>query len=89
MNARVAEIETRLRAAFTPEQLEIVDESALHAGHTGARAGGGHYAVTIVSPRFSGQTAVARHRMIYQVLGELMARDIHALRIDAHAPDDF
>jgi len=76
-------------AALAPESLEIADESAKHAGHQGAKGGGGHYALTIVSPRFDGQTTVARHRMIYAALGDLMQRDIHALSIRAFSPGEL
>jgi BolA protein len=76
-------------AALAPENLEIADESALHAGHEGARGGGGHYALTIVSRKFDGQSTVARHRMIYVALGDLMQREIHALSIRAYAPGEL
>ncbi|HEX6829910.1 MAG TPA: BolA family protein, partial [Burkholderiales bacterium] len=72
-------------AALAPQSLDIADESALHAGHEGTRGGGGHYALTIVSQKFDGQSTVARHRMIYVALGELMQREIHALSIRALA----
>jgi len=75
--------------ALGPETLEIEDESALHAGHEGAKSGGGHYRVTVVSARFSGKPLQARHRMVYQALGDLMRRDIHALAIQAYAPDEI
>lgn len=88
MSDRVKLIEQRLRAAFAPQTLEIVDESAQHAGHVGARSGGGHYAVTIVSPRFAGLPPVKRHRLVYQALGELMQKEIHALSINASAPEE-
>jgi BolA family transcriptional regulator, general stress-responsive regulator len=84
---RVAAMEARLRAALQPQHVEIVDESAAHAGHPGA-AGGGHYAVTIVSPAFAGQSTIARHRLVYQALGELMQREIHAVRIRALTPEE-
>lgn len=76
-------------AALAPETLDIADESAMHTGHEGARGGGGHYALTIVSPKFDGQSTVARHRMIYVALGDLMQREIHALSIRAFAPGEF
>ena len=76
-------------AALAPESIEIEDESAQHAGHEGAKGGGGHYRVTLVSPRFAGQSLPARHRMIYQALGPLMSKDIHALAIHAYAPDEI
>jgi len=76
-------------AALAPESLEILDESGLHAGHAGARDGGGHYQLVIVSGAFSGQSLQARHRMVYQALGALMHRNIHALAIKAYAPDEI
>lgn len=83
-----AEIRARL-AALEPVSLELVDESAQHAGHAGAAPGGHtHWRLSIVSPRFAGQTTVARHRMVYQALGELMQHPIHALAITARAPED-
>lgn len=85
---RAAVIEARLREAFDPERLEIVDESAAHAGHAGARSGGGHYALTIVARAFAGHPPLARHRLVYQALGELMDREIHALRIRALTPEE-
>lgn len=81
-------MEQRL-AALDPESLHIDDESALHAGHAGARSGGGHYVLTIVSPRFSGLLTLARHRMIYNSLGDLLPSRIHALSIKAYAPGEL
>lgn len=81
-----AEIRARL-AALEPLSLELVDESAQHAGHAGAAPGGEtHWRLSIISPRFAGQPTVARHRMIYQALGPLMQHPIHALAISARAP---
>lgn len=76
-------------ATLAPESLEVLDESAAHAGHEGARAGGGHYRLIIVSPQFSGKPVQARHRMIYDALGPLMKKDIHALAIKAYAPGEI
>ena len=76
-------------AALAPESVEIEDESAQHAGHAGARSGGGHYRVMLVSPRFAGQPLQARHRMVYEALGPLMHKEIHALAIQAYAPDEI
>jgi BolA protein len=71
-----------------PSALDLRDESAQHAGHAGSRpSGGSHWQLTIVSEAFRGQSPVARHRMIYEALGDLMERDIHALRIEALAPE--
>jgi len=76
-------------AALQPESMEIVDDSALHAGHTGAKGGGGHYQLLIVSPQFAGKPTVARHRMIYDALQDMMREQIHALSIKAFAPDEI
>ena len=75
-------------AALQPETLDILDESGKHVGHEGARGGGGHYQLVIVSPRFTGVSRPARHRMIYQALGTMMQKEIHALAIQAYAPDE-
>lgn len=82
------EMERRL-AALEPESLQILDESGKHVGHEGARGGGGHYMLTIVSRHFAGKPAQARHRMIYEALGALMKKEIHALTIKAYAPDEI
>ena len=75
-------------AALRPTALALEDESAQHAGHAGSRpSGGSHWRLTIVSEAFRGQSAVARHRMVYEALGDLMKRDIHALKIEASAPE--
>ncbi|NQD37089.1 BolA family transcriptional regulator [Permianibacter sp. IMCC34836] len=84
--ARLIEIEQRLRAALAPTEFELLDESHLHAGHAGALTGKGHFAVRIVSEQFRGKLPLARHRLVYAALAELMETDIHALRIDAQAP---
>ena len=86
------QIQNKMRArlaVLNPIALEIIDESHKHAGHAGARGGGGHYVLSIVSAQFSGNNTVARHRMIYSALGELMKREIHALTIQAHTPDEI
>lgn len=78
----------RIVAALTPTHLDIVDESHLHAGHAGARDGGGHYRMTIVSSRFAGKRTMERHRLVYDAAGDLMKRQIHALSITAKAPEE-
>jgi BolA family transcriptional regulator, general stress-responsive regulator len=75
-------------AALAPQSLEVEDESHQHVGHEGAKGGGGHYRVKIVSARFADQPLRARHRMIYDALGTLMQKDIHALAIQAYAPGE-
>ena len=88
MSARVEQIRERLVAALAPSELAIEDESHRHAGHAGARDGRGHFRVQIVSAAFRGQLPLARHRAVYAALGELMQTDIHALAIDARAPEE-
>ena len=76
-------------AALEPQALELVDESEMHRGHAGYREGGStHWRLSSVSSRFAGQPTVARHRMIYQALGELMQHPIHALAITARSPEE-
>ena len=72
-----------------PESLMILDESGKHAGHEGARSGGGHYQLVIVSEQFSGKPAQLRHRMVYEALGPMMEKEIHALAIKAYAPGEI
>ena len=82
------DIKQRL-GALSPSRLELLDESAQHAGHAGARPGGNtHWKLTIVSAAFTGNSTLARHRMIYDALGELMQDPIHALSISAKAPGE-
>jgi len=82
------EIRARL-ATLQPERIELVDESEAHRGHAGYREGGNtHWRLTIIAPAFAGKPTVARHRMVYQALGDLMQHPIHALAINARAPDE-
>ncbi len=85
MSVSAAEIEATLRATLAPQSLTVVDDSHLHAGHAGAREGR-HFSVTITSARFEGLGRVDRHRLVYDALHLLMPRGIHALAIDARAP---
>lgn len=82
-----AQIEAALRAAFAPGEVEVRDDSHLHAGHAGAREGR-HYAVRVVSERFAGHSRVARHRLVYHALAALIPRGVHALAIDARTPHE-
>jgi BolA protein len=75
-------------AALDPVSIEIHDDSAKHAGHAGAKGGGGHYRLTIVSPRFAGCKTMEKHRLVYDALGPLMKLEIHALSITAKTPDE-
>jgi BolA family transcriptional regulator, general stress-responsive regulator len=85
---RVERIRAVLNDELAPDQLEIIDESHLHAGHAGAREGKGHFRVLIVSDRFIGLPLLKRHRLVYTAVDELMVTDIHALSIDARAPGE-
>ncbi len=80
-------ITEKLRQAFTPSEIEVVDESHKHKGHAGARPEGeSHFRVRIVSPAFAGLTRIERHRRINAVLAEELAGRVHALAIAAEAP---
>lgn len=81
-------IKQKLNETLKPELIEIIDNSAAHAGHSGAKNGGGHYNVTIVADIFNDKTLVQRHQLIYQVLGDLMKNKIHALGINALTPSE-
>ena len=88
MSDRAALIEERLRTALAPVSLDIIDDSATHAGHAGAKDGG-HFTVRTVSAAFAGKTPIQRHRLIYAALADLMHREIHALSISkAKTPDE-
>ena len=86
--SRIDQMRTLL-AVFQPTQIEIIDDSHKHAGHEGARSGGGHYTLHIVSAQFAGKPTLARHRMIYSALGEMMKHDIHALNVKAYTPQEL
>jgi len=82
-------ITNKLREAFSPESLEVTDESHLHEGHAGHRPGGEtHFRIYIVSPAFEGKSRIERHRMINTVLAGELAGSVHALAIKAQAPGE-
>lgn len=83
------ELIKRKLAVLDPEQIEIVDESKKHAGHAGAKGGGGHYVLTIVSHKFCGKPTLVRHRLVYTLLNEMMHKDIHALSVKAYTPEEI
>jgi BolA protein len=87
MSVASQDIEIELRAALHPQALEVQDDSHLHAGHAGAREGR-HFTVRMTSERFDGLSRVARHRLIYDALRNLIPRGIHALAIEARAPGE-
>ena len=86
---RIDLIREKLSAALSPESLEIIDRSHEHAGHEGAKDGGGHFDVIIVAEAFNDMGTVQRHREIYDALGDAMKTEIHALSIRAYTPEEF
>ena len=88
MTPRVERIRALLSERLSPQQLDVEDESHKHAGHAGARDGRGHFRVRIVAAAFSGESLLARHRRVYAALGDMMRTDIHALALDARAPEE-
>jgi BolA protein len=88
MTDRTSLIRGVLENKFDLTELLIKDQSQLHAGHEGAKDGKGHFDVTIVSEAFAGQNRIARHRMVYDALTDLLQTDIHALRIKAFTPSE-
>lgn len=85
---RVAAIRERLTNQLQPTQLDIIDESHLHAGHAGAASGAGHFVVTIIAETFNGKSLIEQHRLVYQAVDDLMKTEIHALSIKAIASDE-
>ncbi len=86
---RIIMIRERLTVALSPTLLDIIDDSHKHAGHAGARQGGGHFIVKIVSNVFAGQGLLQRHRLVYEALGDAMHKEIHALSIQANTPQEM
>ena len=86
--ARIERMRELLTEALAPRHLAISDDSHRHTGHAGARSGQGHFSVDIVSAAFAGKVPLARHRLVYAALDELMQADIHALSIHARTPDE-
>lgn len=82
-------IESRLTDGLGATHVDVEDESHLHAGHAGARSGGGHFRAVIVSERFAGLSRVARQRVVYEALGDLMQGEIHAFSMRTFTPDEW
>ena len=83
---RIAMIQKRLNEALKPQSLEIEDDGARHIGHP--KVSGGHFNVTIVSEQFIGLSSIARHRLVYDAVADIMNSEIHALSIKTHTPDE-
>jgi BolA protein len=86
--SRAERIVSELQRALHTDQVELIDDSHLHAGHAGARDGRGHFRVRVISPDFAGLRTLQRHQLVYRSLGQLMQTDIHALSITALTPDE-
>jgi len=85
---RRGRIEARLREAFAPLALEVVDDSARHRGHAGASSGAGHFRVVLVSERFRGVPRLERHRMVHDALAAELREEIHALELSVRSPEE-
>jgi BolA protein len=85
--AVIAQLRSALERALAPASLEIIDDSARHAGHAGAREGG-HYRVVLVAEAFRGRSQLERHRLVYAAVAPLMHGAVHALNIQARTPDE-
>jgi BolA protein len=86
---RIDKIRERVIATFAPLECQLDDESHLHAGHAGASTGAGHYRLRLVSDRFAGLNRIARHRLVYDCLRDMMQSEIHAINIIAIAPSEL
>lgn len=80
-------IESRLRQSLSATHVEIIDESHLHAGHPGAKSGGGHYRAIIVSEQFAGLSRIRAQQLVYSALGDWMGKEIHALSMQTFTPE--
>lgn len=86
-SSRSEAVKVRLMQALTPSYLNIVDDSAAHAGHGGAD-GGGHFHAVIVADAFAGKSLVQRHQMVYRALGDMLKSEIHAFSMKVYSPDE-
>jgi BolA protein len=84
---RISRIRAALEKELAPTRLDIIDDSAKHAGHAGAREGG-HFRVQLTSAAFRGKNPIQRHRLVFAAVADLMKTDIHALNIDARTPEE-
>lgn len=85
--ARLTRIESAIRESLSPEHLEVIDESHLHAGHAGAQSGLGHFRVNITAEAFRNLRPLQCHRLVFDAVGDMMQTDIHALSIHASTPE--
>lgn len=88
-SVRAQAIEAALRDKLAAQYVKVVDQSSLHEGHLGARSGGGHFQVLVVSDRFRGLSRIAAQRVVYEALGGLMMNDIHAISMRTLTPEEW
>ncbi|ORU93781.1 MAG: cell division protein BolA [Cycloclasticus sp. symbiont of Bathymodiolus heckerae] len=88
MTNRTDIIKETLTEALQPTFIQVLDDSQAHAGHEGAKSGGGHFYLTIVSDEFDNKSRIQRHQLVYKALGDMMKSDIHALSIKAFTPEE-
>ncbi|HIL94070.1 MAG TPA: BolA family transcriptional regulator [Cycloclasticus sp.] len=88
MTNRTDIIKNTLSESLQPTFIQVLDDSQAHAGHEGAKSGGGHFYLTIVTNDFEGLSRIKRHQLIYKALGDMMKSDIHALSIKAFTPEE-
>ena len=81
-------INNKITQALQPEFIEVLDDSQAHAGHEGAKSGGGHFYLTVTSVQFENKSRIQRHQLVYKALGDMMKKDIHALSIKAYTPEE-
>jgi len=89
METTARKIESRLNAELHPSYLEVLDDSGRHAGHAGARSGGGHYQVVVVAECFSGKSMIEQHRLVHEALRDLFPSEVHALALKTFEPKDW
>ena len=89
MESTLHKIESRLQAVLKPSFLQVLDDSGRHAGHVGARSGGGHYQVVAVAECFSGKSMIEQHRMVHEALKDLFPSEVHALALKTYDPKNW
>lgn len=83
------QITNALKEKLDADVTELLDESAKHAGHRGNVSGGAHFVAVIVSPKFEGRSLIERHRIVYDALGDLMKKDVHAFTMKTYTPKEW
>lgn len=87
--SRIDELRRRITSALDADVVDVQDDSAKHRGHAGARGGAGHYTVVVVTSRFAGMGRVDRHRAVYDAVGDMIPREVHALAVRAYTAEEW